>query len=66
MLFVTLGLLLGAAALLWCIVLALEFADGEIEKGRGFNAHLSPTSVKDRRTARLVFTDHHRAKIPSK
>ena len=32
MLFVTLGLLLGGAVLLWCFVLTLTFADGDSEE----------------------------------
>ena len=54
MLFVTLGLLLGAAALLWCFVLALTLADAETGEGSGFDARLSPTSVKDRPDGRLT------------
>lgn len=53
MLFVTLGLLLGAAALLWCFVLALTFADDDSIEGTGFDRHLSPSSVIDQTTGRV-------------
>ncbi len=52
MLFVTLGLLLGVAALLWCFVLALTFADDDSIEGTGFERHLSPSSVTDQTTGR--------------
>ena len=57
MLLVTLGLLLGAAALLWCCVLALTFADDESIAGAKFDRRLSPNSVSDETTkrSRLVF-----------
>ena len=41
MLFVTLGLLLGAAALLWCFVLALTLADDDSMEGTSFDKRLS-------------------------
>jgi hypothetical protein len=55
MLLVTLGLLLGAAALLWCLVLALTLSDGDTREGEGFDARLLPASVKDRPAGRLAF-----------
>ena len=54
MLLVTLGLLLGAAGLLWCFVLALTLGDGDTGEGKGFNARLFPASVKDQPTGRLA------------
>ena len=54
MLLVTLGLLLGAAALLWCFVLALTLGNGDTREGKGFDARLFPASVKDQRTGRLA------------
>jgi hypothetical protein len=54
MLLVTLGLLLGAAALLWCVVLALTLGDGDTREGEGFDARLFPASVKDQPTGRLA------------
>jgi len=50
MLFITLGLLLGAAALLWCFVLALTFADDDSIEGTGLDRQLSPSSVADETT----------------
>ena len=41
MLFVTLGLLLGAAALLWCFVLALTLADDDSMEETSFDKRLS-------------------------
>jgi hypothetical protein len=52
MLLVTLGLLLGAAALLWCFVLALTYADGNSTGGDGFNRRLAPSSHTDQTTGR--------------
>ena len=54
MLLVTLGLLLGAAALLWCFVLALTLGDGDTTEGKGFDARLFPASVKDQPAGRLA------------
>ena len=54
MLLVTLGLLLGGAALLWCFVLALTFGDQETKEAAGFHARLSPSSVEDRHSERLA------------
>jgi hypothetical protein len=66
MLFVTLGLLLGLVGLLWCFVLALTFADGDVGEGTGFHMRLSPTSLGDRPTGRVrPFTDHHGANLLS-
>jgi hypothetical protein len=47
MLFAALGLLLGAAVLLWCFVLALTFAEGDSKDANGFRMRLLPTSVSD-------------------
>lgn len=47
MLLVTLGLLLGAAALLWGFVLALTCADGETSQGAGFHIRLPSHSTHD-------------------
>ncbi len=52
MLFVTLGLLLGAAGLLWCFVLALTFADVDTKEATGFHLRLSPSSLNDQTTGR--------------
>jgi hypothetical protein len=52
MLFITLGLLLGAAALLWCFVLVLTFADDDSIEGTGLDRQLSPSSVADETTGR--------------
>jgi hypothetical protein len=53
MLFVTLGLLLGGAGLLWCLVLALTSADGESLAGERFDRRLSPSSVSDQTAGRV-------------
>jgi hypothetical protein len=52
MLFVTLGLLLGGAGLLWCFVLALTFDDGNSLVAGRFDRPLSPSSVSDQTTGR--------------
>ena len=54
MLLVTLGLLLGGAALLWCFVQALTLGNGDTRERKGFDARLFPASVKDQRTGRLA------------
>jgi hypothetical protein len=59
MLFVTLGLLLGAAGVLWCFVLALTFADGDSIEGTGFHMRLSPSSVNDQTTGRARTASEH-------
>ncbi len=47
MLLVTVGLLLGAAALLWGFVLALTSADGETDQGVGSYIRLPSHSTHD-------------------
>ena len=46
MLLVSLGLLLGAAALLWCFVLALTLGDSDTGEGKGCDARLFTASMK--------------------
>ena len=52
MLFVTLGLLLGGAGLLWCFVLALTSDDRDSLVGGRFDRPMPPSSVSDQTTGR--------------
>ena len=54
MLLVSLGLLLGAAALLWCFVLALTLGDSDTGEGKGCDARLFTASMKNQPTRRLA------------
>lgn len=60
MLFVTLGLLLGAAALLWCFVLALAFSKDDSTKGAGFVTRLASSSVTDHTRGRCSASEYVR------